>query len=178
MGVLALVWGWQSGQEHDDILRAVVGVGEEIRILGSNVAAQGGANTQVETRVSDLVEVRGGVIPKEMQSDFRAGELFYQRYLERPFPKLPEEFFIRVLQLRAEPREAQAVQISVIAERELLGVFWAYKGYGNATQGRNFEPPLYRFYVAPLYSQTAMRVYLIDGKPFGVPKVEVNEWVR
>ena len=85
---------------------------------------------------------------------------------------------LRILSVRANPREARAVVIDLLAERKLLGVFWAYKGYGSVHHSRSYDPPRYIFSVAPLLSKKAMKIYLMDSEPFDIPEVGVEEWIR
>ena len=74
----------------NDIHGIVGGVDQNVRQLQRDVSGlQAGSTTQIEVTASDLREV-AATIPIEMQSDFQTGKIYYQRYLEREFPSLPE----------------------------------------------------------------------------------------
>ena len=163
----------------DDIHAIVEDMDQNVRQLGSDlVGVQAGSKTQIQFDEIGLIKVKSGVVPEEMQLDFQAGKQFYERYLDTEFPQLPERFFLRILSVRANPREARAVVIDLLAERKLLGVFWAYKGYGSVHHSRSYDPPRYIFSVAPLLSKKAMKIYLMDSEPFDIPEVGVEEWIR
>ena len=164
---------------QEDIHKIVTNVDENVQQLQTDVAAmQAGSTTRVQVTARPLFEVRRDHIPTELEPDFRAGRVFYERHLHRSFPELPERFFVQLLLIRATPREARAVHLRVVAERGLLAVFSAYKGYGSVRHARNYEPPQYNFGVAPLLSQKMLKIYLLDERPFARPTVEAHEWVR